>query len=332
MSDRLRLAVENGHVVLPDGNVLVVNPAPEADLSILDKATTEIWSRSARVHEALKSKGWRFNEGMHHDFKGAIVFLPREKDAQRAFVGLVLSFNNFPIIVDGDKSIGVERMYRDLRPHCEVSEAWSKAHGKVFTIHKGVKPDGWRLSVASRHEDGWWRGPGVFSADGIDPASALLAESLPQSLSGSVVDLGAGWGFLSHAILKREKVTKVHLVEDDSLALAAAELNAHWGGVAERAVFHHADALTWSPDTPVDHVVTNPPFHTGRAADPSLGQGFIRTAARILQRNGSLWLVANRQLPYESTLNDAFREVHLLKENAQFKVYRADRPRARRKG
>ena len=52
----------------------------------------------------------------------------------------------------------------------------------------------------------------------------------------------------------------------------------------------------------------NPPFHTSRAADPALGQGFINPQlARNLTRNGNLWMVANRHLPYEVTLNETFR-------------------------
>ena len=37
--------------------------------------------------------------------------------------------------------------------------------------------------------------PGIFSADGIDPASALLADNLPEKLGARVADLGGGWAF-----------------------------------------------------------------------------------------------------------------------------------------
>jgi 16S rRNA (guanine1207-N2)-methyltransferase len=39
--------------------------------------------------------------------------------------------------------------------------------------------------------------PGVFSADGPDPASQALAAHLPEKLPTRMVDLGAGWGWLS---------------------------------------------------------------------------------------------------------------------------------------
>ena len=73
-----------------------------------------------------------------------------------------------------------------------------------------------------------------------------------------------------------------------------------------RAHFHWADAVAWTADEPIDTVVMNPPFHTSRSADPALGQGFITSAARNLTRNGNLWMVANRHLPYEATLSEMF--------------------------
>lgn len=326
MSERLRLAVENGHVVLPEGGVWVLEPREDSDLSVFRPDRTSFLVRRASILEALKQGGWTFDPPMH-EWSGAVVFLPRAKDAQRAIIRLAREATDGPIIIDGSKTDGIEAIYRDLQKEADVSNAWSKAHGKIFTV-TGGRFDDWTKFGAFKCEDGWWRAPGAFSADGIDPASQLLVDMLPNTLSGQIVDLGAGWGFLAQSVLKSESVTKVDLVEDDMLAERAARNNIR----DDRAVFHHADALNWSPDAPVDHVVTNPPFHIGRAADPALGQGFIRTAARILQRHGTLWLVANRQLPYEQTLNETFRDVHLLKETAQFKLYKADRPRARRKG
>ena len=48
----------------------------------------------------------------------------------------------------------------------------------------------------------------------------------------------------------------------------------------------------------------NPPFHSGQAADVDLGRAFLTSAAAALKRGGKLFLVANRQLPYESALDD----------------------------
>ena len=115
----------------------------------------------------------------------------------------------------------------------------------------------------------------------------------------------------------------LHLVEADHTALTCARANVD----DPRAQFHWADAVTWRAHEPLDTVVMNPPFHTGRSAEPALGQGFITSAARNLTRNGSLWMVANRHLPYESTLTDAFAHVEEVTGDNRFKVFHASRPR-----
>jgi 16S rRNA (guanine1207-N2)-methyltransferase len=93
-----------------------------------------------------------------------------------------------------------------------------------------------------------------------------------------------------------------------------------------RARFHWADATTFAPDAPFDTVVTNPPFHVARAANPGLGRAFIETARRMLTPRGDLWLVANRHLPYEAALRAAFRDVAETGDDPAFKVFHASHP------
>ena len=326
MSGRLSLALERGIVSLSEGETLVIGAMADSDLEGLDKAKTRVLWRYVDVHRDLSARGWNTVKKTGGPAENVIVFLPRAREAQRAYIRLAREITDGPIIVDGPKIHGIDALYRELRGRADVSEAWSKAHGKVFTISGGDFSD-WPDIHPVQDPDGWWRAPGVFSADGIDKASAYLADHLPAHLSGSVVDLGAGWGFLSRAILDRTGVTALTLVENDDTALGAAYRNID----DSRATFVNADATTWRPDTPVDHVVTNPPFHQGRAADPSLGQAFIRAAAAMLKPKGQLWLVANRHLPYEKTLKDAFRTVELYAENPSFKIFHATSPK-RRKG
>ena len=326
MSDRLRLAVENGHVVLPEGRLLVVNARPGHDLSLLDQNKALLWTRSAAEGAALQLKGWHLGNPSEA-YAGAIVFLPRARMAQKASLQMATLFTTGPVIVDGNKTDGVDAFYKTVRKRAEVTPAYSKAHGKVFSVNKCEIAD-WPSMDIEQGEDGWWRAPGVFSGDGVDKASAYLAEKLPASIAGCVIDLGAGWGYLSEAILSRDGVTRLFGIEDDLLAYRAAIRNV----TDKRASFHHADALSWQPPVLADHVITNPPFHTDRAADPALGQAFIRASAAMLKPKGNLWLVANRQLPYESTLEGAFRTVRLIDDNASFKIFNASQPHTPRKG
>ena len=76
----------------------------------------------------------------------------------------------------------------------------------------------------------------------------------------------------------------------------------------------------------MDHVVMNPPFHTGRDADPALGASFLAAAARNLAPSGTLWMVANRHLPYDRSLAALFREVAEIGGTPAYRLTRASLP------
>ncbi|MGL4319915.1 MAG: class I SAM-dependent methyltransferase, partial [Paracoccaceae bacterium] len=195
----------------------------------------------------------------------------------------------------------------------------SKAHGKLFTITAASALQDW--AARPRQVDGFQTFPGVFSSDGPDAGSLLLVTHLPP-LKGKVIDLGAGWGFLSRHILASPAVKSLDLVEADFNALACAQANVP----DPRARFHWADARSFKPAALADHVVMNPPFHTGRSADPALGIAFLQAARRMLAPSGTLWLVANRTLPYDAPLRTLFREVADLGSTPAYRVTRASFP------
>jgi 16S rRNA (guanine1207-N2)-methyltransferase len=69
----------------------------------------------------------------------------------------------------------------------------------------------------------------------------------------------------------------------------------------------------------------NPPFHAGRASEPDIGKAFVRAASSALKPGGRLLMVANRKLPYEHTLAQAFRRVLPVADQDGFKVIEAVR-------
>ena len=159
---------------------------------------------------------------------------------------------------------------------------------------------------------------GVFSCDHIDPGSHLLAMHLPANLRGIVADLGAGWGYLADAALRGcPKIDRLDLFEADARALACARHNL--AGHARAIHYHWHDVTTGLPGT-YDAIIMNPPFHTGQASDVDLGRAFLLTAATALRRGGKLFLVANRQLPYEAVLDAAGLAWRITAENPTYKL------------
>jgi 16S rRNA (guanine1207-N2)-methyltransferase len=180
---------------------------------------------------------------------------------------------------------------------------------------------------------------GIFSSDHIDPGSQLLASHLPASLHGRVADLGAGWGFLADAALRHcPKIERIDLYEADSRALACAKRNLArhlppenplsspvcYACEEPRVRFHWHDVTTGLPET-YDAIVMNPPFHSGQTRDSGLGAAFLTVAAAALKRNGKLYLVANRQLPYEAVLDSLRLHWRKPAEDTTYKVICAEK-------
>jgi 16S rRNA (guanine1207-N2)-methyltransferase len=164
----------------------------------------------------------------------------------------------------------------------------------------------------------------VFAWDRIDEASALLAAQLPEDLRGRGADLGCGYGFLAAEVLARHpQVSALDLYEADARALELARRNLE-GGAAELEFSWH-DVAAGLPRADYDFIVSNPPFHAGRADAPELGIAFIRAAAAALRPGGRLFLVANRHLPYEATLAADFAKLRVLADERGFKVFEATR-------
>ncbi len=168
---------------------------------------------------------------------------------------------------------------------------------------------------------GLWAQPGLFSWKKADAGSAMLLKHLPP-LSGKVMDLCCGYGLLAAHMLKASSsITHLHLVEAERLALDCAKKNvAEYDAVD--VCFHHLNAASENLPRHLDFVVCNPPFHTGQSRDVELGQTIVSKACGALTHGGELYLVANRQLPYESVLKAHLREVELLAAGDGFKVIR----------
>lgn len=242
------------------------------------------------------------------------------------------------VVVSQTNEEGARSAQADLASLCGPLHVGTGNHCRVFWSLASTRRkdpqlcDAWEKLDAPRPiGDGRFISrPGVFAWDRIDPASALLADCLPRELSGRGADLGAGFGMLSVELIERcAGVTSLDLFEADARALALCEVNLaaanlrRTGGPVPSQLHWH-DVTRGVPGS-YDFIVSNPPFHETRKDDPSLGRAFIVRAAQSLRPGGSLWLVANRHLPYEPTLAANFSSVREVRVQHGFKVLHATR-------
>ena len=322
-SARLEMALERGLFPVPaEGRVAVFRPRVGDDLAGLPKDRVQVVTGFRPDYDGFAACGFAVAERAEGPYAAAVVCLPRARAQGRALIALAaaLVVPGGPVAVDGQKTDGVDAALKDLRGRVALSEALSKAHGKIAVFAAGPGLEDWVAAPAA--VEGFRTVAGVFSADGVDRGSALLAAALPAEMKGKVADFGAGWGYLARAVLARGGVKECHLVEAEADALDCARVNV----VDDRALFHWADATSLRLPKLMDHVVMNPPFHAGRDADPALGLAFIGAAARALAPDGVLWLVANRHLPYDRALTGLFRAVQEIGGDGAFRVMRAANP------
>jgi len=254
---------------------------------------------------------------------GTIVLLGRNRKVNEG--NIIRAWNacaeGGQIIVAGDKTAGIGSLRKWVGQKTEITDSFSKHHAVVFWFSKSGEK--WKQPSLAREAKGYHLAEGMFSSDGPDKASRLLAEHFDKRLGGPIADLGAGWGYLSNELLKHtKKVNELALFEADYHSLEAARKNVQpYEGL--KPTFHWCDVTTEFKKKPYQWVIMNPPFHSGRSAEPELGKRFIQVAASTLPSGGRLIMVANRNLPYEDTLNKVFRHFKILEERDGFKVIEA---------
>jgi 16S rRNA (guanine1207-N2)-methyltransferase len=326
--DRWTLALEAGEFSLPPGPVVVLRAQGDGDYAALGDVTCV--QGFAPDHDRLAARGLpvavEVPEGA--SYAAALLQIVKARAGTLASIAeaLMVLRPGGLLMVDGQKEEGIEAILKVLKGAFAIDGVLSKAHGKLIWLTRPeVLPEavmGW-MPEPHETEDGYVTVPGGFSADGPDRGSELLVALVPE-VKGRVADLGAGWGYVAGEILaEQDGIESFDLIEADHAMLEAAETNID----DPRARFHWADVTRFEPEAPYDVIVSNPPFHHGRRADPALGRAFIAAAARMLAPRGRFYMVANRHLPYEDALKAAFGTGRLLGELEGYKIYEAAKPK-----
>ncbi len=160
--------------------------------------------------------------------------------------------------------------------------------------------------------------PGVFAFDRIDDGTALLLSVLPVPGGGAVLDIGCGHGIIG-LVASRRGAGQIDMVDTSLPAVAAARENIARNDAPNAAAFP-SDALSAVADRRYDLIVTNPPFHAGKAVDYDMAQTFVEGSRPLLHPGGQLVLVANKFIRYERQMRSYFARIDVLAETGRYHV------------
>ncbi len=255
-------------------------------------------------------------------FDGALILVSRHRGETRSFLNQALASvkEGGTIAFAGSKNDGIASVAKEVAGNFQLIGNMSKHHAKVYWFENNSGAH-FGEAATTLIDDRFETASGMFSSDHIDPGSAFLMEHLPKDLKGRIADFCAGWGYLAaQTALSCPAVKSIALYEADHASLEAAKSNMARLAPETSTSFHWHDLVGEKASGDFDTIIMNPPFHQGRAADPAIGNAIIRNAHNALHRGGKLYLVANRALPYEQTLDDMFFKSGELARNAYYKV------------
>ncbi len=169
----------------------------------------------------------------------------------------------------------------------------------------------------------------LFSRERLDIGTRFLLEQMPQTEGpGRIADLGCGNGVIGLVAARDNPEAEVFFVDESFMAVDSARENLkQLDPQLQRFHFIVGNSLTDFEVASLDLVLCNPPFHQQQAVGDRVAAQMFRDAARALQSEGELWVVANRHLNYPRLLKRHFGRVETHAANRKFVILRAAEPR-----
>ena len=162
---------------------------------------------------------------------------------------------------------------------------------------------------------------GVFSKQHVDPGSELLCKSLPDDLSGDVLDMGCGWGAMTVMTLARFPKANITMADVNERALGLAVSNVEKNRMTATAVL--SDGFE-KIEGEFDAVITNPPIRAGKAVIYKM----FEDAKEHLREGGSLYLVIRKQQGAPSALKflkELYRKAEVIERDGGYWIIRCDK-------
>ncbi len=165
----------------------------------------------------------------------------------------------------------------------------------------------------------------AFSFGKIDLGTLFFLEHFPRfkNQPEKVIDLGCGDGSLALLAAEKWPESSILCVDDSYLAVESAKENFKGNGYEGRADFKVNDCLTGIDAKSADLILCNPPFHEYHAVSMGIAGRMFKDAYRVLKSGGSLFVVKNKHLGYQSYLEKLFGECKTIAGNKKYEILKA---------
>lgn len=163
---------------------------------------------------------------------------------------------------------------------------------------------------------------GVFSADRLDPGTAILLDTLPDPpRSGNLVDIGCGYGPIALWLALRAPTATVWGVEVNERARELATANAAAAGAGNVRIREPGQVPA---GIRFAAIVSNPPIRIGKAALHELLLGWLPR----LDPDGAAYLVVQKHLGADSLAGWLTEQEYHVQRVRSRKAYRVLQVRA----
>jgi len=164
-----------------------------------------------------------------------------------------------------------------------------------------------------------------FSFGKIDLGTLFFLEHFPRfkNQPENVIDLGCGDGSLALLAAEKWPESPILCVDDSYLAVESAKENFKSNGYEGRADFKVADCLIGIDAKSADLILCNPPFHEYHAVSMGIAGKMFKDSFRVLKTGGSLFVVKNKHLGYQSYLEKLFGDCKTIAGNKKYEILKA---------
>ena len=275
-----------------------------------------------------KNLGFEISTILNHYYDIIVLELTKSRETNLGLIALAEEClkDGGKMIINGDNRIGIKSFLQNISSQWPPEITLIKKKGRIALYQKKKQLFGrWKKYQGfDKNSDGYYTRCDMFSPKEIDKGSRKLVSVFCTKLFGEVADLGAGWGYLSKEALRlNKKITRITLFESNYSAYLASKKNID----DKRATFRWASLENIrNLRLRFDHVICNPPFHSGRRKDVELLKSFIFYSSRLIDLRGSVWMVFVSGVYLENELKDNFDNIKILYKDKHYFVCQLLKP------